>query len=162
MVNIVIMRHGEAEPLTMQDSQRQLNTRGKRETLQMAQWLQNCYSTFTHVWASPYLRTNQTAQILLSKQGADCLLETQNDLVPDGNPALVMNLIDARLSEQPDARILLVSHMPLVSFLVETLTQPGQTPVFSTASLCCIEYQPATGGRILEKVAPQDLALLSH
>lgn len=162
MVNIVIMRHGEAEPLTTQDSQRPLTVRGKREALQMAQWLQNCYSSFTNVWVSPYLRTAQTAEILLTKQGPACQLQTKAELVPDGNPTLMLDLIDARLSEQPDARILLVSHMPLVSFLVEALTQRGQTPVFSTASLCCIDYQPAKGGRLLEKMAPQDLALLSH
>ncbi|WP_213994780.1 phosphohistidine phosphatase SixA [Arsukibacterium sp.] len=162
MVNIVIMRHGEAEPLTKHDSQRQLTSRGKRETLQMAQWLQNCYSAFSDVWASPYLRAIQTAEIMLSKQGAASQFQTQVELVPDGNPQKVLDLIDIRLNEQPDAKILLVSHMPLVSFLVESLTQQGQTPVFSTASLCGIDYQPATGGRLLEKVAPQDLALLSH
>lgn len=162
MVNIVIMRHGEAEPLTKHDSQRQLSSRGKRETLQMAQWLQNCYSVFSDIWVSPYLRTTQTAEIMLSKQGPSSQLQTQIELVPDGNPQKVLDLIDIRLTEQPDARILLVSHMPLVSFLVETLTQHGQTPVFSTATLCCIDYLPAKGGRLLEKVAPQDLALLSH
>lgn len=162
MVNIVIMRHGEAEPLTLQDSQRQLTARGKRETLQMAQWLQNCCSPFTSIWVSPYLRTGQTADIVLSTQGPECQQETLSELVPEGNPRLVLDIIDARLSEQPAARILLVSHMPLVSFLVEALTQPGETPVFSTAAICCIDYQPAAGGRLLEKVTPQDLALLSH
>jgi phosphohistidine phosphatase len=160
MVNIVIMRHGEAEPLTKQDSQRQLTSRGKREAQQMAQWLQNCYSAFTDVWASPYLRAGQTAEIMLSKQNSDCLLQTHDELVPEGNPLFLLDLIDTKLAAEPEARILLVSHMPLVSFLVETLTQPGQTPVFSTASLCCIYYQPASRGRLLQKVAPQDLALL--
>lgn len=162
MVNIVIMRHGEAEPLTKQDSHRQLTARGKREALQMAQWLQNYYSAFSDIWTSPYIRADQTAEIMLSKQGPQCQLQTQTALVPDGIPQLTLDLIDAKLSEQPDARILLVSHMPLVSFLVEMLTQQGHTPVFSTASLCCIDYQPAKGGRLLEKMAPQDLALLSH
>ncbi|HAW94197.1 MULTISPECIES: phosphohistidine phosphatase SixA [unclassified Arsukibacterium] len=161
MVNIVIMRHGEAEPFTEQDSQRQLTAIGKRESLHMAQWLQNCYRSFTYIWLSPYLRTAQTAEIMRSKQGADCQLETQQQLVPEGSVRGMLDAIDARLSEQPDARILLVSHMPLVSFLVEALTQPGQTPVFSTASLCCIDYQPAKGGHIVEKVAPQELVILS-
>ncbi|MBV2127660.1 phosphohistidine phosphatase SixA [Arsukibacterium indicum] len=161
MVNIVIMRHGEAEPLIKHDSQRQLTTRGKREALQMAQWLQNCYSAFDELWVSPYLRASQTAEIMLSKQGPDCLLQTCSNLVPDGSPLIILNLIDAKLAAEPDAKILLVSHMPLVSFLVESLTQPGQTPVFSTSSLCCIDYQPGKSGRLLEKVAPQDLALIS-
>ncbi|MDX1676965.1 phosphohistidine phosphatase SixA [Arsukibacterium sp.] len=161
MVNIVIMRHGEAEPLIKQDSQRQLTSRGKREALQMAQWLQSCYNGFTDVWVSPYLRATQTADIMLAGQGSDCQLLLQSELVPDGNPLIVHNLIDAKLAAQPEARILLVSHMPLVSFLVETLTQPGQTPVFSTASLYCIDYQPARSGHLMEKVAPQGMALMT-
>ncbi|MAD74757.1 MAG: phosphohistidine phosphatase SixA [Rheinheimera sp.] len=161
MVNIVIMRHGEAEPLTELDSQRPLTAMGKRESLHMAQWLQNCYHPFTHIWLSPYLRTVQTAEIMFSKQGADCQLTTESQLVPDGSADRILTVIDATLAEQPDARILLVSHMPLVSFLVEALTQPGQTPVFNTASLCCIDYQPAKGGRILEKVAPHDVTLIT-
>jgi phosphohistidine phosphatase len=161
MVNIVVMRHGEAEPLTENDSQRQLTAMGKRETLKMAQWLKNCYKPFNAIWVSPYLRTLQTAEIMLSKQGPECQLETQSLLVPEGSARRMLDIIDARLSEQPDARIVLVSHMPLVSFLVEALTLQGQTPVFSTASLCCIDYKPANGGRLLEKVAPHDLALIS-
>ncbi|KKO46845.1 phosphohistidine phosphatase [Arsukibacterium ikkense] len=162
MVNIVVMRHGEAEPMTRQDSQRQLTARGKQEAQQMAQWLHNCYSRFNWVWCSPYQRARQTADFMLAKQGSECQLMIQPELVPDGNPQLVLDAIDARLSEQPDARILLVSHMPLVSFLIAALTKPDQTPVFSTAGLCCIDYQPVRGGRLLEQVSPQDVLFMSH
>ena len=83
------------------------------------------------------------------------------ELVPDGDAALFKSYFDARISDNPDTRVLLISHMPLVSFLVEAFTVSGQAPVFSTAQLACIDYQPEQGGRLLERLSPQDLALLS-
>lgn len=161
MVNLVIMRHGEAEPLSANDSQRQLTSRGQHEVSQMATWLQQHYASFDWVWASPYLRTRQTAELMLAKQGAISQLEIVPELVPDGDAALFKAYYDARLSDKPDARVLVVSHMPLVSFLVEAFTKPDQAPIFSPAQLACIDYRPAQGGRLLERLSPQELALLS-
>lgn len=161
MVNLVIMRHGEAEPMSAQDSQRQLTARGQHDVSQMAQWLQHHYAAFDWVWASPYLRTRQTAELMLAKQAPFSQLEIISELVPDGDVAVFKSYFDARISEKPDARVLLVSHMPLVSFLVQAFTVMGQAPVFSTAQMACIDYKPALGGRLLERLSPQELALLS-
>lgn len=160
MVNLVIMRHGEAEPMLASDAQRQLTVRGQQEVSKMAQWLQQHYAAFDAIWASPYLRTRQTAELMLAKQSAASQLEIVPELVPDGDAAQFKAYFDARLSDNPETRILLVSHMPLVSFLVEAFTQPDQAPIFTTAQLACIDYRPATGGRLLERITPQDLALL--
>ncbi|MBZ9611688.1 phosphohistidine phosphatase SixA [Rheinheimera maricola] len=161
MVNLVIMRHGEAEPMSAQDCQRQLTVRGQHDVSQMALWLQHHYAAFDWIWASPYMRTRQTAELMLAKQAAFSQLEIIPDLVPDGDAKLFRSYFDARISEKPDARVLLVSHMPLVSFLVEAFTVVGQAPVFSPAQLACIDYKPLQGGRLLEKLSPQELALLS-
>jgi phosphohistidine phosphatase len=161
MVNLVIMRHGEAEPLSSQDSQRQLTSRGQQEVKQMALWLQKHYAAFDWVWASPYHRTRQTAELMLAKQAPFSQLEFISQLVPDGDATLCKAQFDACLIDKPDARVLLVSHMPLVSFLVEAFTTPGQVPVFSTAQIACIDYRPERGGRLLERLSPQELALLS-
>lgn len=161
MVNLVIMRHGEAEPLSSQDSQRQLTARGQHDVNQMALWLQQHYATFDWIWTSPYVRTRQTAELMLAKQAPFSQLDIVPELVPDGDAALVKRYFDARIAEKPDARVLLVSHMPLVSFLVEAFTIPDQAPVFSTAQLACIDYRPQQGGKLLERLSPQELALLS-
>jgi phosphohistidine phosphatase len=155
------MRHGEAEPLSSQDSQRQLTVRGEHEVGQMALWLQRHYAAFDWIWASPYLRTRQTADLMLAKQAPFSQLEIVPELVPEGDAALFKAYFDARISEKPDARVLLVSHMPLVSFLVESFTVQGQAPIFSTAQLACIDYRPEQGGRLLERLSPQELTLLS-
>jgi len=160
MVNLVIMRHGEAVAQSSQDSQRQLNARGEAEVSQMAQWLAKIYPQFDYVLASPYVRTQQTAQLMLAQQGSSTQFHTLPELVPDGDCQQVQLYVDALLSQQPDARMLLVSHMPLVSFLVETFTRSGNTPIFDTAALACIDYK-AGQGTLLEKIAPADLSLLS-
>lgn len=161
MVNLVIMRHGEAEPLSSQDSQRQLTGRGQQEVSQMALWLQRHYPAFDWIWASPYLRTRQTAELMLAKQQPFSQFEIVPELVPEGDAAVFKSYFDARISEKPDARVLLVSHMPLVSFLVEAFTVQGQAPIFTTAQLACIDYRPEQGGRLLERLSPQELSLLS-
>ena len=160
MVNLVIMRHGEAVAQSSQDSQRQLNARGEAEVGQMAQWLTQVYPQFDYVLASPYVRTQQTAELMLAQQGNTTQLQTLPELVPDGDCHQVQLYVDALLSQSPDARILLVSHMPLVSFLVETFTKSGNTPIFDTASLACIDYSAGGHGTLLEKIAPADLSLL--
>jgi len=155
------MRHGEAEPLSSQDSQRQLTARGQHEVSQMALWLQQHYAAFDWIWASPYLRTRQTAELMLAKQAPFSQLEIVPQLVPEADATLFKSFFDACVSEKPDARVLLVSHMPLVSFLVEAFTTPGQAPIFSTAQIACIDYHAGQGGRLLERLSAQELPLLS-
>ncbi|MDX3775225.1 phosphohistidine phosphatase SixA [Chromatiaceae bacterium AAb-1] len=162
MVNLVIMRHGDAEPLSSQDSQRQLTTRGKQEVTQMACWLQKHYAAFDWIWSSPYLRTQQTAQLMLAKQAPFSQCEIVPELVPDGEATRFHDYLDARLSEKPNARIMVISHMPLVSFLVESFTLPGQMPIFATAGLACLDYKPGKPGILLEQQSPQELALLHY
>lgn len=155
------MRHGEAEALQQSDQQRQLTARGVSEVTQVSSWLQKHYPAFDRVLCSPYQRTQQTAGLMLQKQPAGTQLDIVSELVPDGDASQVQCYLDALWSSEPDSRFLLVSHMPLVSFLVETFTLHRSAPVFSTASMAFIDYQPGQGGRLLEKVSPQELKLMS-
>jgi phosphohistidine phosphatase len=155
------MRHGEAEALQHSDQQRQLTARGVSEVTQVSSWLQKHYPAFDRVLCSPYQRTQQTAGLMLQKQPAGTQLDIVPELVPDGDASQVQCYLDALWSSEPNSRFLLVSHMPLVSFLVETFTLHRSAPVFSTAGMAFIDYQPGQGGRLLEKVSPQELKLMS-
>jgi len=161
MVNLVIMRHGEAEPLSSQDSQRQLTAKGRAEVSQMSNWLSQHYQTVDWVVSSPFVRTRQTAELMLAQQSNITQFEILPELVPEGDSHQVQLYINARLEQNPDARFLLVSHMPLVSFLVETFTKNGCTPVFETSGLVCIDYRPPAAGKLLERMAPSDLKLIT-
>lgn len=162
MVNLVIMRHGDAEPHSSQDSQRQLTAKGRDEVSQMALWVSQHYQAFDLVLCSPYVRTRQTADLMLNAQPAGVRLEILPELVPEGDSHQVQLYIDALRENNKELRLLLVSHMPLVSFLVETFTKSGNTPIFETSGLVGIHYQPGEAGKLLERLAPADLALLSH
>ena len=77
--------------------------------------------------------------------------------MPEGDCQQVQLYVDALLETNTNARVLLVSHMPLVSFLVETFSKTGQTPIFETSGLVGIEYQPGQRGMVLEKMSIADL-----
>lgn len=162
MVNLVIMRHGEAQLHAAADNQRTLTEQGRLEVKQMALWLNETYRAFDYVWVSPYVRTRETAALVLETQQQAAQLQVLPELVPEASAEALRDKLDLLLAEQPDARVLMISHMPLVSFLVEVFTRPGQAPVFSTAALCCIDYNPDSGGKLLEKNSPLDLRLLQR
>lgn len=155
MVNLVIMRHGEAEPLKTQDRVRKLTEQGKQDVSQMASWLQQHYAAFDWIWSSPYTRTRQTAELMRARQPEQCQLEIVPELIPEGDPELVREYLDARLAENPDANILLVSHMPLVSFLVSAFTTSEHQPVFCTSDIIRIQYKPGKKGRLKEQISPK-------
>ncbi len=159
MVNLVIMRHGEAEPQYLSDSERQLTAAGQAEVSEMAEWLHHHYSAFDRIFSSPYRRTQQTAALLLQKGLSAQAVEVNMDLVPEGNAQLVVDFLDMLYAENPHAKILLVSHMPLVSFLVEAFTRSGQTPIFDTAGVACIDYHQHRG-MLLEYSCPSLLNLV--
>ena len=159
MVNLVIMRHGEAEPQYLSDSERQLTAAGQAEVSQMAEWLHHHYSAFDRIFSSPYRRTQQTAALLVQKAVSTQAVELNTDLVPEGNAQLVVDFLDTLYAENPHARILLVSHMPLASFLVEAFTRSGQTPIFDTAGVACIDYRQHRG-MLLEYACPSLLKLV--
>lgn len=159
MVNLVIMRHGEAEPQYLSDSERQLTAAGQAEVSEMAQWLHHHYSAFDRIFSSPYRRTVQTAAVLVQKGLVSQAVELNTDLVPEGNAQFVVDFLDMLYAENPQAKILLVSHMPLVSFLVEAFTRSGQTPIFDTAGVACIDYHQHRG-MLLEYACPGMIHLI--
>ncbi|MDR7121482.1 phosphohistidine phosphatase SixA [Rheinheimera soli] len=159
MVNLVIMRHGEAEPQYLSDSERQLTAAGQAEVSEMAEWLHHHYSAFDRIFSSPYRRTVQTAAVLVQKGLLSQAVELNTDLVPEGNAQLVVDFLDMLYAENPQAKILLVSHMPLVSFLVEAFTRSGQTPIFDTAGMACIDYHQHRG-MLLEYACPGMIHLI--
>ncbi len=77
------------------------------------------------------------------------------DITPDGDAQNVHEYLDARLStskarEQNLKRILLVSHMPLVSYLVDAMCDSYTTSLFATASIAVIRYNVHTHKGSLE------------
>jgi phosphohistidine phosphatase len=145
------MRHGEAQNFVEQgsrdDSQRALTAQGQLEAKMMGTWLQKMKVRPTEVFVSPYIRAQQTCAIATSMMNT--VITTLDFITPSGDPKQMHDFIDGWYSEKVRAEsesleqeqsVLIISHMPLVSYLVAELTQSGNAPIFSTAGIAHIDY----------------------
>ncbi len=106
-----VLRHGEAEPHgTRPDSERALTAHGREEVLRMAAELVG--QPVTAIYASPYVRAQQTAEIVKEALGFSPEICTVDWLTPDYRPQTVAEELAA-----VDGA-LLVSHNPLVGNLL--------------------------------------------
>jgi phosphohistidine phosphatase len=129
-----VLRHGEAEPYgSRPDSERALTPHGCEEVLRSAAQLIG--QPITAIYASPYLRAQQTAQLVREALGFEPDIRTVEWLTPDNRPQAVSEqLVSVDYA-------LLVSHNPLVGNLLGYL-QHGhvQEPeTVKTASLAELE-----------------------
>lgn len=139
MPDVLIMRHGEAAP-GYPDKARRLTSHGELEAEKMARWLAERVAEgelgIPRIYASPYVRAQQTAKKLCDAMGTS--LETLDFITPDDSPSGVSDW----LLEQPEGTpIMLVSHMPLVGELAGLLVEgsPAQGIGFPTAAIAELE-----------------------
>lgn len=123
-MQLCIMRHGDAMAGSP-DSQRPLSESGIRECRlageQLLQWLathsDSDFRIPIVIYASPYLRAQQSAYHLsdvLEQSGWNVEHQTCDECVPDANPNI---LVEQWCGEVWQGLRILVSHMPLVSYL---------------------------------------------
>ncbi|TWX67776.1 phosphohistidine phosphatase SixA [Colwellia demingiae] len=165
-MQVYIMRHGEAQNFVEQgkrdDSQRALTAQGKIEAKMMATWLQKMKINPTQVFVSPYVRAQQTCAIATALM--QTAITTLDFITPSGDAKQVHDFIDGWCSEQLEApteqeqSLLIISHMPLVSYLVAELTQSSNTPIFATAGIAHIDYDiEKMQGSLQRLVSPIEL-----
>ncbi|MGQ4658246.1 phosphohistidine phosphatase SixA [Aeromonas enteropelogenes] len=143
-MKIYIMRHGQAGMNAKTDEQRPLTEQGIEESLQMARWLSpQLAGPFDRVIHSNYLRARQTWQTICSELPDAKVVEESGDITPYGDPAFVASYLTA-LAEQYE-QILLVSHLPLVGYLVQSLCPAAGAPMFATSGIACIEWREGKG-----------------
>ena len=145
------MRHGEAESLRVDDKSRQLTAAGRRQATQSAKWLVNSYCPEAAVdlaLVSPYRRARQTFDMVNLDIAAGKTMIC-DDVVPEGNPQIAHDYIDTLLSaaqtkSKPIKSVLLVSHMPFVSYLLDEICTVKTNSLFATASMAIVEYRLST------------------
>ncbi len=128
-----ILRHGEAQAHARSDAERSLTEHGRGEVLRSAAHLIG--QPISSIIASPYVRAQQTAQLVREALGFQADIRTVPWLTPDANPPQVLEHLDT------DDNVLLVSHQPLVGSLISFL-QHGhlrQSQPMHTASLAELE-----------------------
>ncbi len=165
-MQLFIMRHGEAQNFIEQgncdDSQRVLTHQGKQEAQIMASWLHKTHLSPTQVFVSPYVRAQQTCEIVTSQM--ETKTKTLDFITPSGDAKQVQDFIDgyccdnSEVESQQQQSILIVSHMPLVSYIVAQLTQSENAPIFATAGIVHINYDiDKMQGELIGLVTPLDL-----
>ncbi|MBS7558657.1 MULTISPECIES: phosphohistidine phosphatase SixA [Pseudomonas] len=128
-----VLRHGQAESHAPTDAQRNLTAHGREEVLGSAAQLIG--QPISAIIASPYVRAQQTAQLVREALGFEAEIRTVSWLTPEANPLLVLQQLDGA------DNLLLVSHQPLVGSLIGLL-QHGHLrdpQPMNTASLAELE-----------------------
>ena len=136
-----LLRHGEAEARARSDAERPLTERGRKEVRRSAERLRG--RPLQYILASPYLRAQQTAEIVREVLGLALPLTTVDWATPDDSPREVANRLDSY-----SGNCLLVSHNPLLGQLAGFL-QHGhlQEPLLlHTASLVELDGAAAIPG----------------
>lgn len=157
-MQVFIMRHGDAALEAASDSVRPLTLCGCNESRQMANWLNSQTPDIERVLVSPYLRAQQT---LATVREAFPLPENQDvlpELTPGGDPEMVGCYLQT-LANEGVKSALVISHLPLVGYLVSELCPQEAPPMFATSAIACVEFDPAQhAGKLLWQFSPKKLA----
>lgn len=144
-MQLFIMRHGEAEHNVFQDAARNLTQVGLMESRQAGAWLRSRVSALDLALVSPYARARQTLQEVNQGIVIAQWLET-DDITPGALATDFHHYLDALCASRTDIRsMLLVSHMPFVSALVDELCGHYYSLLFATAAVVELDYDPTTG-----------------
>lgn len=155
-MKLFILRHGDAEVYASTDDQRQLTTRGRQKVTETAKKYTQELCSVSNILVSPYLRAQQTADIVMSSlssenttQATEFSVSTVDFITPNIAPQTAINALFSRQEQAPDDNVLLVSHQPLVGYLIDAFCQrqPGRRGYpMSPASMACLEMDVIAAG----------------
>jgi phosphohistidine phosphatase len=121
-MNLYIIRHAiavdEATSDYESDSERPLTDKGRKKMRQIAKALRSLGVEFDLILSSPYIRACETAEILADMFKMKQKLAFSDNLIPLGNPELLIGEINEKYSVDS---IALVGHEPHLSTLIGLL-----------------------------------------
>lgn len=158
-VNIYCMRHGEAVFHAPSDAERALSPNGLQEAQHMGRWLAKEQDNWSLVIASPYLRAQQTINAVLEHMpNTPDSVRTIEGLVPSGSAGDIHDYIDGEIAVSRVLNVLVVCHMPIVSYLTASLTTEHNCPLFPTAGVAKIVYDvQKSSGKLVQLLSPMDV-----
>ncbi len=140
-MKLLLMRHGEAEANASTDAERELTRTGKSDNQSIARAMAERGLQPEIIIASPYRRAQQTAQIVqreLTKSATNSpAIETSDLFTPDEN---VMTAI-RYLATRQEQTILVVTHNPLVSGLINMICSDAGVVRMGTSSVVEIDAE---------------------
>lgn len=142
MLSLYIMRHGEAEHHAETDQARQLTAFGKKQAIVAAGHLAADSSSDYRMVVSPYIRAQQTAKEVAKQLVVQPPIVLMESITPDVNPMNAVKEIDQFLEKNETERLIVVSHLPMVSRLINLLVwgENGQQVAMGTAYLAKIRF----------------------
>ncbi|MEG3753919.1 phosphohistidine phosphatase SixA [Psychromonas arctica] len=143
-MQIYIMRHGQAEMMANSDSERNLTDEGRHESEIMAKYLVKQDVKFDAVLVSPYVRAQQTWQSVSPFFEGISNIQVLPCLTPAGSARKSVDEILALQAEGIES-VLLVSHLPLVGYIVGELAPAAGVPAFSTSAIGHISLNDEDG-----------------
>jgi phosphohistidine phosphatase len=153
-MKLIIMRHGEAERFRVQDNMRSLTSLGEKQAITAGKWLKDYLgdAPVDIALVSSYVRAQQTYE-QLSEQVVVTQKQVCDDVVPEGEPKIVHDFIKVLFDDgsQPSV-ILIVSHMPFVSYFLEEVHVDKQSMLFDTCSVVIVDYDLAVGAGKIESI----------
>jgi phosphohistidine phosphatase len=121
-MDIYIIRHAIAvdrgTPEFTDDSQRPLTDKGKKRMRQIAKGLYALGVDFDLILSSPYVRAKETAEILADVFKTKADIAFSENLIPMGDPDLLISEINEKYSVNS---IALVGHEPHLTTLISLL-----------------------------------------
>ncbi|WP_339898595.1 phosphohistidine phosphatase SixA [uncultured Gilvimarinus sp.] len=147
-MRLFILRHGRAEPYQAMDASRALVPTGRDDVRLVVERQRDKMPALTDVWVSPYVRARQSAEIARAALELPESCEHITDLIV---PEARIDTLIAELYRSGLESVLLVSHQPLVSTLLDTLCGASEAHHMKTASLAALELDvvAADMGRLL-------------
>jgi len=108
----------EGTPEYEEDSQRPLTDKGKKKMRQIAKGLRALGADFDLILSSPYIRAQETAEILADVFKIKADVAFSDNLIPMGDPDLLI----AEMNEKYNANsVALVGHEPFLTALIGLL-----------------------------------------
>ncbi|WP_394243428.1 phosphohistidine phosphatase SixA [Vibrio astriarenae] len=139
-MKVIIMRHGEAEMFASSDAERQLTPNGVDKNLAAAdQLVAQGIVNIDKVLVSPYVRAQQTWDNIGHKFDARSI-ETFDDITPYGDADDVFEYVCALADAEALDSVMLVSHLPLVSYMTSVFASNTTPPMFVTSGVAVVDF----------------------
>ena len=131
-VEVILIRHAHAvdETLAVRDPHRHLTPQGRTEARALGERLRWHDCGPTHVWASPLVRTMQTAELVLANMHSETPIESVPRLAPGEHPRDVIAAIRAL---DATAILVIVGHEPGLSAIGALLVNDPDFPSLDKA-----------------------------
>ena len=140
-MKLFLMRHGEAETYAATDASRELTLVGQQESKDAGTWLQNFVPEIGFALVSPYVRAQQTFAHVADTISVGSY-QLVDDIIPSGDASWVADYIEILMQEHKDIdSMLVVTHMPLISELLDTIVAKPVGVFFPTGGIAVIDME---------------------